>query len=100
MKSREAMYARKTLVAKLMAEANRPLIEGPTTVGAVEFRRDQYGLNDSEWATVLGMTRGHYCDFKHGNRSLPLSAMVRAFALGVPAECLFQIEPTKGASRE
>lgn len=91
MRNREEMYQRKAYVAELMARSLRPF-DGPSVVGAVEFRRDQFGLNDSEWAQVLGMAKQHYSDFKAGRRSLPITAMVRAFALGVPAECLFQID--------
>lgn len=92
MKNREDLYKRKAMVAELMARSLRPF-DGPSIIGAVEFRREQFGLNDSEMAQVLGMAKTHYSDFKAGRRNLPIPAMVRAFALGVPAECLFQIDP-------
>ncbi len=85
----EERYARKTLVAELMAKASRPF-DGPTVVAAVEFRRDQYGLNESQMAQVLGLPRSHYCEFVAGRRGLSHQAMMRAFVVGVPAECLFQ----------
>lgn len=62
----------------------------PSIVGAIEFRREQYGLGASEWAVLLGMARSHYWEFVKGKRWFPRSAAVRAFKLGVPAEVLLQ----------
>lgn len=70
--------------------------ELPRTVDAVEFRRDAYGLNCSQWSAVLGISASHYSEFINGKRNLPRSAMAMAYAYGVPAEALFQVRPTKG----
>lgn len=70
--------------------------ELPSIVEALEFRRNQYGLTQTEWATVLGMGQSHYSEFVSGERSLPKHAMAAAFHYGVPAECLFQCRPDKG----
>lgn len=69
----------------------------PSTVEAVEFRREQYGLTQEQWAYVLRIRPSHYSEFVHGNRKLPPKAMAQAYAFGVPAECLFQQLPIAGA---
>lgn len=68
----------------------------PTIIEAVEFRREQYGLNQRQMALVLGMGPSHYNEFIKGKRELPKHSMAQAFAFGVPAERLFQTEPNKG----
>jgi antitoxin component HigA of HigAB toxin-antitoxin module len=70
----------------------------PSEVEALEFRRDQYGLNCGQWSAVLGMLPSHYSEFLSGKRCLPKSAMGKAFEFGVPAEALFQVRPDKGAA--
>lgn len=67
----------------------------PSVIDAVEFRREEYGLNQSQWAKVLGLTRSHYSEFINEKRALPSKAMANAFCFGVPADCLFQCRPTK-----
>ncbi len=66
----------------------------PTLIEAVEFRREQYGWNRSRMARELGLTRSHYNEFVSGKRGLPMNARCRAYALGVPADVLLQIELT------
>jgi antitoxin component HigA of HigAB toxin-antitoxin module len=90
-RSRQSQYEGQVKVQALMLKALAPF-DGPSVVGATEFRREQYGLTMSEMAQVLGMAKAHYSEFINGKRELPVSAMVRAFAIGIPAECLFQIE--------
>lgn len=70
----------------------------PTVVDALEFRRDQYGLEQRQWAWVLGMQPSHYSEVVAGKRSLPKAAMSMAFAHGVPAAALFQCRPNLGAT--
>jgi len=91
MKDRQKLYERKVFIAELMAKSLRPF-DGPSQVEAIEFRRDQYGLNQSEMAQVLGLSKSHYSEFVAGKRQLPPLAMVRAFSIGVPADCIFQVE--------
>jgi antitoxin component HigA of HigAB toxin-antitoxin module len=87
---RQKNYERKVFVAELMAKSLRAF-DGPSQIEAVEFRREQYGLNSSEMAQVLGIARSHYSEFVLGKRQLPITAIIRAFAIGVPAESLFQV---------
>jgi hypothetical protein len=70
----------------------------PTLVEALEFRREQYELNQTQWSAVLGLGLSHYNEFVHGKRPLPKQAMAKAYAYGVPAECLFQCLPVLGAA--
>ena len=62
----------------------------PSVVDAVEFRREQYLLTQSQWAKVIGTSASHYSEFTHGKRPLTLSQAAKCFEYGVPAECLFQ----------
>ena len=73
-----------------MAEALAGKTCGVSAIDAVEFRRDQYGLPRTEFAALLGMSLSHYGEFVNGKRKLPKRAMVRAYAIGVPAEVLLQ----------
>lgn len=60
----------------------------PEITDALEFRRDQYGLSQADFAFVLGMQPSHYSEVINGKRNLPMSAMKAAYKLGVPAEVL------------
>jgi hypothetical protein len=70
----------------------------PSVIDAVEFRREQYGLNCHQWSAVLGMMPSHYSEFVNGIRPLPKAAMAEAYAHGVPADALFKQRPVKGAA--
>jgi hypothetical protein len=70
----------------------------PSIVDAVEFRREQYGLTQSQWAYVLRMQPSHYSEFVASKRALSKRSMGYAFAYGVPAEALFQTLPCFGSS--
>jgi DNA-binding transcriptional regulator YiaG len=59
-------------------------------IHTVEFSRDQYGLTQAEFASLLGMLPSHYSEFINGKRSFPQVAMKRAFAIGIPAETLLK----------
>lgn len=60
-------------------------------IDAMEFRRDQYGLRPTEFASVLGMGGAHYYEFLNGKRGLSINATKRAAAIGVPKEALLDI---------
>lgn len=79
---KESIIARLTEQAKNGVKCEISIIDG------IEFRRDQYGLNKSEFALIIGMSKSHYSDFIHGRRQLPLSAIKRAYAIGVSADIL------------
>lgn len=61
-----------------------------TISSALEFRREQYGLSEREFAYVLGLQPSHYNEIVNGRRDITKKAMRRAFAIGVPAEVLLQ----------
>lgn len=67
----------------------------PSVIDAVEFRRDQYGLTQKQWAKVVGISQSHYSEFAHGKRGLTLSQAAKCYEFGVPADCLFQCKPNK-----
>lgn len=68
----------------------------PSIVDAVEFRRDQYGLTQRDWAKIIGIQAGHYSEFKQGKRKLTLNQAAKCFYYGVPAALLFQTESNGG----
>lgn len=70
---------------RLIKIANKGIKSDVTAIDAVEFRREQYFLNQSEFAEILGMQKSHYSEFINGKRDLPKSAMKRAIAIGIPA---------------
>ncbi len=81
-------------ILRLIAEAGQGKAIDVSIPEAIEFRRGQYGLNQTEFAAVLGLHGSHYSEIIKGKRSLPIEATKRAFAIGVPAAVLLQ--PTKG----
>lgn len=79
------------IIARLMTQ--RDLKRADVSISeALEFRREQYGLNAAEFAFVLGLERSHYNEIVNGRREIPKKAMRRAFAIGVPATVLLQGE--------
>ena len=87
--------ASKTTVERLKAEIAAVKPPDVSINEALEFRRDQYGLKQYEFARLLGMTPTHYSDMMAGRRRITKEAIRRAFALGVPIEVLLQ--PNKKA---
>ena len=65
-------------------------IKLPTIIGALEFRREQYGWTNSKFAKKIGMSRSHFSEVMNGKRRLPLNARIKAYKLGVSAEVLLQ----------
>lgn len=61
---------------------------GSTLGGALEAKHIELGLRQHEFARLLGMSRPHYSEIKHGHRMLQMAAARRAFALGVDAGVL------------
>mgnify|MGYP000917390101 CR=1 FL=1 len=78
------------MILRLLTEAQVGKVVDVSVADALEFRRDQYGLTQSEFAAILGLQKGHYSEIVNGKRQLPIGATKRAFAIGVPAEVLLQ----------
>lgn len=81
---------RPAMILRLLNEAQIGKACDVSLIDALNFRRDQYGLKNAEFAAILGMTATHYSEFVNGKRNLPLNARIRAFSIGVPAEVLLQ----------
>lgn len=79
-----------TMILRLLTEAQMGKIVNVSVAEALRFRREQYGLTQSEFGAILGMQKGHYSDVESGKRRLPIGATKRAFAIGVPADVLLQ----------
>ena len=78
------------MILRLLTEAQIGKAVDVSVADALEFRRDQYGLTQAEFAAILGLGKGHYSEVVRGKRRLPLNATRRAFAIGVPADVLLQ----------
>lgn len=78
------------MILRLLTEAQVGKAVDVSVAEALEFRRDQYGLTQGEFAAILGLNKGHYSEIAAGKRRLPIGATKRAFAIGVPAEVLLQ----------
>mgnify|MGYP001029981495 CR=1 FL=1 len=78
------------MILRLLTEAQVGKAVDVSVADALEFRRDQYRLTQGEFAAILGLHPGHYSEIINGKRRLPIGAMKRAFAIGVPAEVLLQ----------
>ena len=85
-----ATRAMTVMLLRLLAEAQAGVRCECTLADALEFRRDQYGLNKGEFAALLGMQASHYGEIVRGKRGMPLRAIKRAYAIGVPADVLLQ----------
>jgi antitoxin component HigA of HigAB toxin-antitoxin module len=78
------------MILRLLTEAQIGKSVNVSIADALEFRRDQYGLTQTEFAAILGLCKSHFSEVLSGKRRLPLKATKRAFAIGVPAEVLLQ----------
>jgi len=78
------------MILRLLAEAQAGVKCDVSIKDALEFRRDQYGLTRSEFGALLGMNKSHYSEVLTGKRRLPIGAVKRAYAIGVPADALLQ----------
>lgn len=80
--------SRSAIFARLIVEADAGVPSLVSEAEALEFRRGQYGLTAWRWALVLGLTASQYSEIVHGKRRLPVNAVARAVAVGVPPEPL------------
>ena len=76
------------LIVRLIDEADKGIKSDVSLIEAMEFRREQYGLNQSEFALVLACQKSHYSEFLKGKRNLTLRSRKRAAAIGVPLKSL------------
>jgi len=87
---REAREPKPAMILRLLAEAQAGVKCEVSMVDALDFRRDQYGLTWSEFGMLLGLSPQHMSEVKNGHRRLPIGAVKRAYAIGVPADALMQ----------
>ena len=83
--------SKEQILARLFAEISELQIDKISA--ALEFRRDQYGLSTSEFAAVLGISNTRYSEIKNCKRDLPIGALRRAIAIGVPHTTLIGQRP-------
>jgi len=87
---REAREPRPAMILRLLAEAQAGVTCDVSMVDALNFRREQYGLTWAEFGMLLGLSAQHMSEVKNGKRRLPIGALKRAYAIGVPADALLQ----------
>lgn len=87
---REAREPRPAMILRLLAEAQAGVKCEVSMVDALNFRREQYGLSWAEFGMLLGLSAQHMSEVKNGKRRLPIGALKRAYAIGVPADALLQ----------
>lgn len=78
------------MILRLLKKAQMGKASDVRIADALEFRRDQYGLTQREFAAILGLQNSHYSEIINGKRRLTIGATKRAFAIGVPAEVPLQ----------
>ena len=66
------------------------MINLPKITDALRFRQEQYAYTQKKMAQVLGLHQSHYSEILNGKRSLPYSAAIRAYEIGVPPKVLLQ----------
>lgn len=84
--------AHQRLLASLLKQANTAQGSKVTQAEAVEFRRYQYGLTQTDMPLVLGMHKSHYSEFIHGHRALTVAQIRRAVLVGVPVSALLNLK--------
>ncbi len=72
-------------LTRLLREADAGVSSEVSEADALEFHREQCGLTASDFAVVLSMQQSHYSEVVHQRRRLPINAVARAVAIGVPA---------------
>jgi transcriptional regulator with XRE-family HTH domain len=78
------------MILRLLAKAQAGVKCDVSMVDALDFRREQYGLSWAEFGMMLGLSAQHMSEVKNGKRRLPIGALKRAYAIGVPADALLQ----------
>ena len=82
---------------RLLREAERGVQCEVSEAEALEFRRLQYGLSRRDFAEILGIMPSHFSEILSGKRRLPINAVARAVAIGVPVPPLLQGRPSSGS---
>lgn len=85
---------RKTITELVSRDGMDRLIDRKVVIQAIEARREELGLNKTEWSQVLGMNQTCYSEatMPLGRRFFTVDQLRRAFIAGVPAEKLLGFE--------
>lgn len=75
------------------------MTQKPSPIEAIRFRIEQYGWKDCEFAKEIGMSRSHFSEVMNGKRKMPLYAVRKTVALGVPAAVMLQPFPCEQIRR-
>ena len=76
------------LICRLIKEVDEGKHVDVSAAEALEFRRDQYGLDVKDFCYILSISKGHYSEIINGKRNPPLSLIRNAASIGVPLETL------------
>lgn len=85
---------------RLLREADAGVKCRVSEMRALEFRREMYGLSRRDFAEILGIMPSHYSEVVNGKRRLPINAVARAAAIGVPVSAMLQDRQAAGRKRK
>ena len=80
--------SKQSIIDRLTIEANNGIKSDVSAIDAVKFRMDAYGLNQSEFADIIGLGSPQFSEFLNGKRQLPKKAIVKCIAIGVSYKAL------------
>lgn len=80
--------SKQSIIDRLTIEANNGIKSDVSAIEAVKFRMEQYGLNQSEFAAIIGISEYIFLDFLNGYIKMPKRAVVKCIAIGVSYKAL------------
>ena len=80
--------SKQSIIDRLTIEANNGIKSDVSAIEAVKFRMEQYGLNQSELAKIIGLGVSQMSEFLSGKRKLPKKSIVKCIAIGVSYKAL------------
>lgn len=73
----------------LVADLYRPAPPGlPRLEVALESKRHEFEMSRHEFAKLIGMQPSNYYEFLKGKRMLPITAVRKAYRIGISADVL------------
>ena len=80
--------SKQSIIDRLTIEANNGIKSDVSAIEAVRFRMEQYGLNPSEFAAIIGISPPELSQFFSGRIKIPRKAIVKCIAIGVSYKAL------------
>ena len=83
-----AKESKTDIICRLIKEVDAGFVASTSAADALEFRREQYGLDRKDYCYILSISVNHYGEILKGKRELPKSLIRNANIIGVPLESL------------